>query len=177
MYEELVLMFESFRDIQKLEVRNGAELLREANLSFRFLGKGMELQLLRAGGRELSVLSNSVPFIHSLRSKGELEVALGFGSIAMGEQSVRVGIGGKFQSLSADEDVNQVVMPAVTIPTLAIFIERPFSSDKTLIGLQFMEAIPMREISIEMENPREFDKSAFKAFCHRQLRIPETPQF
>jgi hypothetical protein len=165
-------MFETFQDVQKLQIQNGAALLREANLSFQFFGRGMELQILRGGLRELSIGSNSPPFIHSLRSHGKVEVSLGFGSVTKEKQSLRVGVGGKFQSLSADEDVNSLVSPAITIPTLAIFISKPSSSEKTVIGLQFMEGIPMREISIDIEDPKKFDHKAFTEFCHRHLSVP-----
>jgi hypothetical protein len=166
-------MFHTFEDIQKLPTQHGAALLREANLSFQFYGKGMELQILRGGARELSIASNSTPFLHSLRTHGKVEVSLGFGSITKEKQSLRVGVGGKFQSLSADEDVNSLVSPAIIIPTLAIFISKPSSSEKTVIGLQFMEGIPMREISIDIEDPKRFDHKAFTEFCHRQLSIPK----
>jgi hypothetical protein len=173
---ECIGMFEDFRDVQRLEIYNGPELLKEAKLSFRFLGKGMELQVLRAGIRELSVVSNSAPFVHALRNAGDVEITLGFGSITRGRQSLRVGLGGALQSLSADESLNSAVLPSVVIPTVAIFIERPFSPEKVIIGLQFMEAIPMREISIDIQNPQDFDRRAFKSFCHRHLNIPESPE-
>jgi hypothetical protein len=166
-------MFESFQDVQKLPIRHGAALLLEANLSFQFYGKGMELQILRGGARELSIASNSKPFMHSLRHHGKVEVSLGFGSVTKEKQSLRVGVGGKFQSLSADEDVNSLVSPAITIPTLAIFISKPSSSERTVIGIQFMEGIPMREIAIDIEDPIKFDRKAFTEFCHRQLSIPK----
>ncbi len=165
-------MFETFQDVQKLQIQNGAALLREANLSFQFFGRGMELQILRGGLRELSIASNSPPFIHSLRSHGKVEVSLGFGSITKEKQFLKVGVGGKFQSLSANEDVNSLVSPAITIPTLAIFIASPSSSNKAVIGLQFMEGIPMQEISIDIEDPKKFDRKSFTEFCHRHLSIP-----
>lgn len=166
-------MFETFQDVQKLQIQHGAALLHEARLSVQFFGRGMELQILRGGARELSIASNSPPFIHSLRAQGKLEVSLGFGSITKEKQSLRVGLGGKFQSLSADEDVNNLVVPSMTIPTLAIFIASPSSSNKAVIGLQFMEGIPMREIAIEIEDPKRFDRKSFAEFCHRHLSVPK----
>ncbi len=167
------IMFHSFHDVQRLQIQNGLALLGEANLSFQFFGKGMELQILRGTTRELSIASNSAPFIHSLRPRGKVEIMVGFGSITKEKQSLRIGMGGKFQSLAANEDVNSLVTPPITIPTLAIFISKSSSSDKTVIGLQFMEGIPMREITIDIEEPRKFDHKAFTDFCHRHLSIPK----
>ena len=166
-------MFHTFQDVQKLQVLNGLALLREANLSFQFFGKGMELQILKGNVRELSIATNSTPFILSLRPTEKVEVTLGFGSISKGKQSLRVGIGGKFQSLAADEEINNLVSPAITIPTLALFISKPSSTDKAVIGLQFMEGIPMREIPLVLDDPKAIDRRAFTEFCHRHLNIPK----
>jgi hypothetical protein len=166
-------MFHSFHDVQKIQVQNGLALLREANLSFQFFGKGMELQIRRGTTRELSITSNSAPFMYSLQPQGKVEIMVGFGSIPREKQSLRVGVGGKFQSLSANEDINGLVLPPIIIPTLAIFIASPSSSNKTVIGLQFMQGIPMREIAIEIEDPKRFDRKSFTEFCHRRLSIPK----
>jgi hypothetical protein len=165
-------MFTSFADRQILEP-GWSPLFKAAQLQLQFLGRGEELQLTRQGERLLSVSLNSLPFVCSAPSNGDYEVHIGFGRVTKPQQTLRASLGGKFDPLSADEDVNHLTLPAVQVPTMLIFVEKPFSSERQIFGFQFMGQLPMRELPVEMDDPSRIDKGAFRALCERALGVPK----
>lgn len=169
-------MFQSFKDSQVLDLRGGSVLIKEAGLSFRWFPRGAEFRVEQGGQRDLSITLNAGPYVHEMGEFGELRVTVGYGSIDKKKQTLRV-IKGQFADLAANEDVNGIVLPGFKIPTMVLFIERPFTDEKALVGVQFIDGLPMREISVTFGDPRDLDRDSFKAFCHKQLGIPEQNGF
>jgi hypothetical protein len=165
-------MFQTF-DKQQLLEPGWNPLFKAANLQLRFLGRGEELQILCNDDRALSITLNSNPFFHKLPISQDFEVAVGFGKVAKAESSLRVSLGGKFDDLSADETVNHLRLLGVEIPTMLVFVQKPFTSEKAVFGFQFMGQIPAREIQVDVDDPSRLDTHSFRTICENSLGVPK----
>ena len=166
-----------FRDVQRIDFERGGSLLKEAGLTFSWYPKGGELRIERDGRREISVSLNSKPFVYELKGKdGNPRVMIGFGSVDKKKETLSV-FKGRLSESAANELCSGLVLPEIQMPTIAVFIERPFASEKAIVGVQFIDGVPMRELKIDVEDQRDLDRDSFRAFCHKQLGIPESPRF
>lgn len=165
-------MFQTFDNQQLLEP-GWNPLFKAANLQLRFLGRGEELQLLCNGERALSVTLNSKPFFHKLPTPQEFEVSVGFGQVTKADSTLRVSLGGKFDALSADETINPLKLPGFEMPTMLIFVQKPFSTEKAVFGFQFMGQIPAREIPVDIDDPSRLDTQSFRTICENSLGVPK----
>ena len=161
--------FDQFQDITP---QAGARLLKAAKVSFRFLPKGEELQVLLEGKRALSISLNSTRFTKTLPQVGDYEVTIGYGMTIKPPSTLRVGLGGKFDSMAADEDINGLKTPAVEIPTLLIFVQKPYTTEKAIAGTLFIGTVPGREIPVEIDPMDQLDKDSFRTMCERVLGVP-----
>lgn len=169
-------MFQSFDQSQVLNPQSGAALIKEAGLSFRWFPLGAEFRVEQDGQRKLSITFNARHYVHEMGEIGDLRVTIGYGLIDKKKQTLRV-IKGQFGDLAGNEDVNGLVLPGFKIPTAILFIERPFTDDKALLGVQFIDGLPVRELPVLLGDPRDLDRDSFRALCHKQLGIPEQNGF
>ena len=166
-------MFLTFDQSQNIRPQSGGALFDEAGITLRFLPRGEELQVLCHGKRAFSISLNSKSFYTQLPQAGDFAVEVGYGKVTKAGQSLRVSLGGEFDSLAADEDVNQLRMPKVDISTMLLYIEKPFSQERAVCAIQFMGQVPGREIPVDLDVPEALDRQSFRSICERVLGVPK----